>query len=231
MLEMLKMARRAEFEGEGGRTASRASASIVEGLVLLGLVLPPAVAWAGAAGAIPKAKADLLCAVVKKVDVEQQGAQLTDASEASVAGCMILGFSYEDGTKIDEDGGKVIPRNYSLALDYYETACGAGSARGCLAAGLLVEKGLIPPKGKGTPQAVSYTLYSMGCYLPKGQKDAVGLSCTHASRNLFRSAENAKGPARTEIYATCIKLEQKACDLGRDESCQLVAKIRKDVAR
>jgi TPR repeat protein len=155
-----------------------------------------------------------------------KGGVLTDERKKEIAGCIGLAVAYEVGDKVDENGTP-IPRNYSLAVDYYKTTCRAGNAYGCLGAGVLFERGRVPPpKGKHA-DPIAFTFFKTGCYQP--QEDAEwagvrGMACKLASANVFRTSDKKTGKAHAKGLALGLKLAQRACELGEDESCKLSAK-------
>lgn len=158
------------------------------------------------------------CALVEKVDV-LHGGKLTDEVRESAKSCLGLGIAYEDGKAVDLDGRR-IEANYKLALHYYEAACGAQIAFGCLSIGQLLEKGrAASTKGADVLSAAS-NWYALGCTLPDSED--VRLCCFLAGQATFKSATAKTGKIRTRKLASALKFFQRACELGDDASCKVV---------
>jgi len=158
------------------------------------------------------------CALVEKIDVPH-GGKLTAAGRSAAESCVVLGMAYEEGDFADEEG-RPIERNYVLAFRYYEAACGAEVAFGCLSVGQLVEKGKAQPRNGNNVMSAAAKWYELGCLLPNS-KD-VRIACFFAGQSTFNSAASKKGKARAETLALALRFFSHACELGDDDSCKIV---------
>jgi TPR repeat protein len=187
---------------------------------------------AGAADAKEPKKVDLTrafraCALVEKVDV-LHGGTLTDEGRESAKSCLALGIAYEDGEAVDLDGRR-IDANYKLALHYYEAACGAQIAFGCLSIGQLLEKGRATSTKGADVLSVASNWYALGCTLPNS--DEVRLCCFLAGQATFKSAAAKTGKIRARKLASAMKFLQRACELGDDASCTVVIQAQEALTK
>ena len=121
---------------------------------------------------------------------------LTNSCDANyAAGCVDLGFLYEEGNGI--------PRDVAQAVALYRKGCNGGDAIGCIDLGVTYEK------GTGVPQDVAQAvaLYQKGC----DGGNAVG--CTY----LGLMYEHGSGVPQDAVQAAA--LYRKACDAGDASGC------------
>jgi TPR repeat protein len=198
-------------------------------------VLALAVLWSRSAVAVDAkedkrmdvAKAFRDCALVEKIDVPH-GGKLTDAGRERAGSCVALGMAYEEGD-VDDLDGRHIEVNYKLALRYYESACGAGIAVGCVSVGQLVEKGQVAP-AKGVDVALAASKwYALGCNLPDGE--GVRVACFFAGQATLNHAGTKKGKARASGIAAGMRFFQRACELGDDDSCKVVIQAQEMLSK
>ena len=171
------------------------------------------------------AKAFRDCALVQKVDART----LTDHGKEAAKSCIQLALAYEDGDIVDTGTGERIAVNYKLAMRYYMAACKATITYGCVALGQMYEGGRTPIKKGPSAQAEAAKWYAYGCYVSDGDQSEIKLSCSLAGTLTFKVAIENQGKVRPRVFrnamSEAVKMSQRACELGDDTSCRLLAKI------
>lgn len=103
------------------------------------------------------------------------------------------------------------PADPRAAVSWYQAACQAGSADGCLELGACFENG----RGVGQDLVVAASLYGKAC------EDGVAAGCTRMGR-LYESGVGV-GPDPARAYA----LYQYACGNGDSEACRSLESVKR----